>query len=175
MAPLVKIFHLPCPYGDYHENRRIDELLAADAKANQIRQPTPAKWRRKGQRQWKQKNNTVTPQFLFAVFHTYSNAELSVLDEGMFTETLPPAFGSLTFERRDRSFRLPLVREFVLWTGCIDASRAEAAALGVPDVPFCYRAEKPNRSALCTVKKTISASTQGFHQDCPPNGVSYRT
>jgi 1-acyl-sn-glycerol-3-phosphate acyltransferase len=69
----------------------------------------------------------ATPQFLFAVFPHGSNVDYRLLMEGMLYETLPHLAPNIRTLAATVIFRLPLVREFALWTGCIDASRAVAS------------------------------------------------
>jgi hypothetical protein len=97
-------------------------LLAADAKITNT--ATPAKWRRKGNDVETKKYSYTT--ISFAVFHTF-NADYRLLMEGMLYETLPHLAPNIRTLAATVLFRLPLVREFALWTGCIDASRAVAS------------------------------------------------
>jgi 1-acyl-sn-glycerol-3-phosphate acyltransferase len=106
------------------------ELVLADAKANHN---TATSTGRKDDddsngNDKEQKNNTqATPQFLFAVFPHGSNCDYRLLMEGKLYETFPNLAPNIRTLAASVLFRLPLVREFALWAGCIDASRAVAS------------------------------------------------
>ena len=70
-------------------------------------------------------------QFVFAAFPHGTNSDFRVLLDGMFREVIPNIIEQDRMRTLAASilFRIPIVREIALWTGCIDASRkcAEAA------------------------------------------------
>jgi 1-acyl-sn-glycerol-3-phosphate acyltransferase len=105
-----------------------NELLAADAKANQnTANNTSRKDDGNGNDNGKKNKKQATPQFLFAIFPHGSNVDYRLLMEGMLYETLPHLAPNIRTLAATIIFRLPIVREFALWTGCIDASRAVAS------------------------------------------------
>jgi 1-acyl-sn-glycerol-3-phosphate acyltransferase len=105
-----------------------DELLEADAKAKQnTANITSRKGDGNSNDNGNKNNKQNTPQFLFAVFPHGSNVDYRLLMEGMVYETLPHLAPNIRTLAATVIFRLPLVREFALWTGCIDASRAVAS------------------------------------------------
>lgn len=103
-----------------------DELLAADGKAKQITVDNISR-NDVGNDKENKNNKQATPQFLFAVFPHGSNVDYRLLMEGMLYETLPHLAPNIRTLAATVIFRLPLVREFALWTGCIDARRAVAS------------------------------------------------
>jgi 1-acyl-sn-glycerol-3-phosphate acyltransferase len=68
-------------------------------------------------------------QYIFAVFPRGINGEFRLLMDGMLQDAVMPP------ERADHTrtlaasilFKIPLVREIVLWTGCVDATAASVA------------------------------------------------
>lgn len=66
------------------------------------------------------------PQFLFGVFPHGSNCDFRILMDGMMFDSFPKIKSSTRTLAASVLFRIPLVREFALWTGCIDASRPVA-------------------------------------------------
>jgi 1-acyl-sn-glycerol-3-phosphate acyltransferase len=66
-------------------------------------------------------------QFLIGVFPHGSWADYRVLMDGMLPEVFPNISGNIKTLAASVLFRMPLIREMSLWTGCVDASRAVAA------------------------------------------------
>jgi 2-acylglycerol O-acyltransferase 2 len=91
-----------------------DELLAADAKAT------------KDDENSENKSKQLPPQFVFGVFPHGSNADYRILMDGMLYDTFPKLAPNIRTLAATVLFRIPLIREFALWTSCIDASRAVA-------------------------------------------------
>jgi 1-acyl-sn-glycerol-3-phosphate acyltransferase len=105
-----------------------DELLEVDAKANpNMANNISRTGNGNGNGNEIKNSKQAAPQFLFAVFPHGSNVDYRLLMEGMLYETLPHLAPNIRTLAATVIFRLPLVREFALWTGCIDASRAVAS------------------------------------------------
>lgn len=68
-------------------------------------------------------------QFIFAVFPHGSNADFRIALDGLLPEIIPNTYSSLRVLAATVLFRLPVVRELALWTGCVDARRSVAEAL----------------------------------------------
>jgi len=69
-------------------------------------------------------------QFIFAVFPHGAYADYRVIMDGMLDTVLPPSVASRTRTLTATVlFRIPLVREIALWTGCVDARRSVAERL----------------------------------------------
>jgi 1-acyl-sn-glycerol-3-phosphate acyltransferase len=68
-------------------------------------------------------------QFVIAVFPHGANADFRVLLDGVLHTVLPQTAHKVRTLAASILFRLPLVRELALWTGCVDASRLVANRL----------------------------------------------
>uniref|UniRef100_A0A7S4IJ80 Acyltransferase n=1 Tax=Odontella aurita TaxID=265563 RepID=A0A7S4IJ80_9STRA len=67
--------------------------------------------------------NIDEAQFIFAVFPHGTNVDYRIIMDGMLGKVLPNVAKKLRVLSASVLFRLPLVREFSLWTHCIDARR----------------------------------------------------
>lgn len=65
-------------------------------------------------------------QFIFAAFPHGCGSEFRILMEGMMHHVLPNVHHKLRALAATVLFRIPVVREIALWTGCIDANRKTA-------------------------------------------------
>jgi len=69
-------------------------------------------------------------QFFFAINPHGTNADYRILLQGMLMDELGETVGgNLRVLAATVLFRIPLVREIALWTGCVDASRSVADSL----------------------------------------------
>lgn len=68
-------------------------------------------------------------QFLLAVFPHGTNADFRILMDGMLDSVLPNTAPRTRTLAATVLFRIPLVRELGLWTGCVDARRSVAEQL----------------------------------------------
>jgi hypothetical protein len=68
-------------------------------------------------------------QFIFGVFPHGSNADFRIAIDGMLPSILPNVAKSLRVLAATVLFRIPIVRELCLWTGCVDARRSVAENL----------------------------------------------
>lgn len=65
-------------------------------------------------------------QFVFAVFPHGTSADYRILMDGILYEVLPNIHRKCRTLAASVLFRIPIVREMSLWTGCIDARRSVA-------------------------------------------------
>jgi len=65
-------------------------------------------------------------QFIFAAFPHGCGSEFRILMEGMMHTILPDVHRRVRTLAASVLFRIPVVREIALWTGCVDASRKTA-------------------------------------------------
>ena len=63
---------------------------------------------------------------MIAIFPHGTNCDFRILMDGMLQEVLPNTHGHIRTLTASVLFRIPIVREFGLWTGCIDARRKVA-------------------------------------------------
>lgn len=68
-------------------------------------------------------------QFVFAVFPHGTYAEYRILMEGVLSDVFPNICEKCRVLAATVLFRIPVVREFALWTGCVDARRSVAQSL----------------------------------------------
>ena len=68
-------------------------------------------------------------QFVFAVFPHGSNSDYRIVLDGLLAGALPNVYSSIRVLAASVLFRIPVVRELALWTGCVDASRSVAEKL----------------------------------------------
>lgn len=66
------------------------------------------------------------PQFILALHPHGAMADFRVLLDGQLLELLGDASGKVRWLAASVLFRLPIVRELCLWTGCVDARRQVA-------------------------------------------------
>lgn len=82
-------------------------------------------------------------QYVFAVFPHGSNADFRILLDGMLYDALPHQVAATTRTLAATVlFRIPVVRELALWTGCVDARKKVAEGL--------------LRSSSCSSKSSIA-------------------
>ena len=65
-------------------------------------------------------------QFMIAIFPHGANCDFRILMDGMLEEVLPHTYKHIRTLAASILFRIPIAREFALWTGCIDARRKVA-------------------------------------------------
>ena len=65
-------------------------------------------------------------QFIIAIFPHGTSCDFRILMDGMLGEVLPHTHSQIRTLTASILFRIPVVREFGLWTGCIDARRKVA-------------------------------------------------
>ena len=65
-------------------------------------------------------------QFIIAIFPHGTGCDFRIFMDGMLQEVLPHTHHQIRTLTASILFRIPVVREFALWTGCIDASRPVA-------------------------------------------------
>mmetsp|Transcript_24561 Transcript_24561/g.52092 ORF Transcript_24561/g.52092 Transcript_24561/m.52092 type:complete len:245 (+) Transcript_24561:113-847(+) len=65
-------------------------------------------------------------QFIFAAFPHGCGSEFRILMEGILQHVLPNVHHRLRALSATVLFRIPVVREIAMWTGCVDASRKTA-------------------------------------------------
>jgi len=65
-------------------------------------------------------------QFIFAFFPHGTAADYRVLLDGIWHEAFPNISAKIKTLAASVLFRIPVVREISIWTGCVDASRAVA-------------------------------------------------
>lgn len=68
-------------------------------------------------------------QFIFATFPHGAQADFRILMDGILPEALPHVADKVRVLAATVLFRIPIVREFALWTGCVDARRSVAESL----------------------------------------------
>jgi 2-acylglycerol O-acyltransferase 2 len=68
-------------------------------------------------------------QFLFAVFPHGTQADFRILMDGMLLDVFPNVSEKCRVLAATVLFRIPIVREVALWTGCVDARRSVAESL----------------------------------------------
>ena len=68
----------------------------------------------------------VDAQFIFAVFPHGCSSEFRILIEGMMQNVLPNVYHKLRTLTASVLFKIPIVREIALWTGCVNANRKTA-------------------------------------------------
>ena len=68
-------------------------------------------------------------QFMFAVFPHGTQADFRILMDGMLLDVFPNIAEKCRVLAATVLFRIPIVREFALWTGCVDARRSVAESL----------------------------------------------
>ena len=69
------------------------------------------------------------PQFIFAVFPHGVNSDFRVVMDGMLPQVVPNTAAKTRTLAASVLFRIPVVREICLWTGCMDARRSVAEQL----------------------------------------------
>mmetsp|Transcript_20529 Transcript_20529/g.44554 ORF Transcript_20529/g.44554 Transcript_20529/m.44554 type:complete len:330 (-) Transcript_20529:2691-3680(-) len=65
-------------------------------------------------------------KFIFAAFPHGCSSEFRILMEGVMQHVLPNVHHKLRSLAATILFRIPIVREIALWTGCVDANRKTA-------------------------------------------------
>jgi 1-acyl-sn-glycerol-3-phosphate acyltransferase len=65
-------------------------------------------------------------QFLISVFPHGTASDYRILMDGMLDQVFPNVHGKIRTLAATVLFRIPVVRELALWTGCIDARRSVA-------------------------------------------------
>ena len=65
-------------------------------------------------------------QFLISVFPHGTASDYRILMDGMLHQVFPTVHGKIRSLAATVLFRIPIVRELALWTGCIDARRSVA-------------------------------------------------
>lgn len=73
--------------------------------------------------------NQSHAQYIFAVFPHGANADFRVAMDGLLLEHLPDVAPNLRVLAATVLFRIPVIREIALWTGCVDARRSVAERL----------------------------------------------
>jgi len=73
--------------------------------------------------------NEPDAQFLFAFFPHGTWADYRLLSDGMWYKMFPNIGEKIRTLAASILFKIPVVREISLWTGCVDASRAVAEGL----------------------------------------------
>jgi len=68
-------------------------------------------------------------QFIFATFPHGAQADFRILMDGMLPEALPNVAEKCRVLAATVLFRIPIVRELAMWTGCVDARRSVAESL----------------------------------------------
>ena len=68
-------------------------------------------------------------QFVLAVFPHGTQSDYRILLDGMLPQVLPNVAEKCRVLAATVLFRIPIVREFALWTGCVDARRSVAESL----------------------------------------------
>lgn len=68
-------------------------------------------------------------QFIFATFPHGANADFRILMDGILPTALPHVANKCRVLAATVLFRIPIVRELALWTGCVDARRSVAESL----------------------------------------------
>jgi len=63
-------------------------------------------------------------QFILAVFPHGTNSDYRILMDGILDKVLPNSASRMRTLAASVLFRIPIVREIALWTGCIDARRS---------------------------------------------------
>jgi len=77
-------------------------------------------------RELQQAEKEAEAQFIFAFFPHGTAADYRVLLDGIWHEAFPNISVKIKTLAASVLFRIPVVREICLWTGCVDASRAVA-------------------------------------------------
>jgi len=72
---------------------------------------------------------SANPQAVFAVFPHGTASDFRILMDGVLGRALPRLAPRLRTLSASVLFRLPVVREMALWTGCVDARRSVAEGL----------------------------------------------
>lgn len=77
----------------------------------------------------KEEDKKPGAQFVLAVFPHGANCDYRVIMDGMLDDALPNTAHKVRALAATVLFRLPIVREIALWTGCVDARRSVADSL----------------------------------------------
>ena len=68
-------------------------------------------------------------QFIFALFPHGTGADYRILMDGMLHDFFPNTIDKIRYLSASVLFKIPVIREIALWTGCVDARKAVAEGL----------------------------------------------